>query len=119
MAEPVIGILSVGLYKSEFLPAYLYLSAVFDGEIGRVGGGKEFKRREVIVYGIMLLKYGIWDHTLVCLEVEMAWKSGDKALKSLFSAKLCLLSLKDPCPLLSTKIFAGHSGVGLDTKSFL
>ena len=55
----------------------------------------------------------------MCFEVDMAWKSGENALKSLFSEKLTLLSLKAPCALVSAKIFEGQRGFFLGTKSFL
>ena len=36
------------------------------------------------------------DHTYECLDVDMAWNYGERDLKSVFSAKLCLVSLKFP-----------------------
>ena len=57
--------------------------------------------------------------TNVCCDSERAWKSGDKALKSIFSANL--LFDPDICPLSLVYNFylAGHTDLWLFKKSFL
>jgi hypothetical protein len=53
------------------------------------------------------------------LDVEIAWKLGDIALKSAFSLKLLFDAVNMPCPFDSRKIFAGQIGVFFLIKSVL
>ena len=56
------------------------------------------------------------NHTYQCLDVDMAWNSGDRALKSLFSAKPCLASVIDPWALVSRYTLEGHKVLSLGMK---
>ena len=49
----------------------------------------------------------------------MAWYSGEKALKSLFSENFALVPLKDPLAIVSNLILAGHTVTSCFKKLFL
>lgn len=59
------------------------------------------------------------NQTYVNFDVEIALKSGDSALKSVFSSKLSFEFLKNPFCFVYKAILAGHTPLPLFTKSFL